>query len=58
MEAAEGKVSREGLRKQLWPQYTSTDFDKGLNKATNRLPDALGDDATNPRFIGTLPPPR
>jgi TolB-like protein/Flp pilus assembly protein TadD len=28
---------------------------RGLNKAINRLRDALGDDAENPRFIETLP---
>jgi TolB-like protein/Tfp pilus assembly protein PilF len=31
------------------------DFDSGLNRAINRLREALGDDAENPRFIETLP---
>jgi DNA-binding winged helix-turn-helix (wHTH) protein len=48
-------VTREELQKRLWPGDVATDFDRGLNKAINRLRDALGDDATNPRFIETLP---
>ena len=31
------------------------DFDRGLNKAINRLREALRDDADKPRFIETLP---
>jgi DNA-binding winged helix-turn-helix (wHTH) protein len=48
-------VTREELQKQLWPGNTFTDFDRGLNKAINRLRDALGDSAETPRFIETLP---
>jgi TolB-like protein/DNA-binding winged helix-turn-helix (wHTH) protein/Flp pilus assembly protein TadD len=48
-------LTREELRKRLWPGDTFVDFDRGLNKAINRLRDALGDDAENPRFIETLP---
>ncbi len=48
-------VTREELRKKLWPAQTFVDFDRGLNKAINRLREALGDDADNPRFIETLP---
>jgi DNA-binding winged helix-turn-helix (wHTH) protein len=48
-------VTREELQKQLWPGNTCTDFDRGLNKAINRLRDALGDSAETPRFIETLP---
>ena len=47
-------VTREELQKRLWPE-TVTDFDRGLNKAINRVREALGDDADNPRFIETLP---
>jgi TolB-like protein/DNA-binding winged helix-turn-helix (wHTH) protein/Tfp pilus assembly protein PilF len=48
-------LTREDLRKRLWPTDTFVDFDRGLNRATNRLRDSLGDEADNPRFIETLP---
>jgi TolB-like protein/Tfp pilus assembly protein PilF len=48
-------VTREELQKRLWPTGTVVDFDRGLNKAINRVREALGDDAENPRFIETLP---
>jgi TolB-like protein/DNA-binding winged helix-turn-helix (wHTH) protein/Tfp pilus assembly protein PilF len=46
-------VTREELRLQLWPQ-TVVDFDHGLNKAINKIRDAIGDSAENPRFIQTV----
>jgi TolB-like protein/DNA-binding winged helix-turn-helix (wHTH) protein len=46
-------VTREELRLRLWPQ-TVVDFDHGLNKAINKIRDALGDSAENPRFIQTV----
>jgi DNA-binding winged helix-turn-helix (wHTH) protein/Tol biopolymer transport system component len=48
-------ITREELQRQLWPSDTFVDFDRGLNKAVNRLRDALGDSADAPRFIETLP---
>jgi TolB-like protein/DNA-binding winged helix-turn-helix (wHTH) protein/tetratricopeptide (TPR) repeat protein len=48
-------VSREHIQKRLWPADTFVDFDRGLNRATNRLRESLGDDAENPRFVETLP---
>jgi len=48
-------LSREDLQKRLWPSDVVVDFDRGLNKAINRLREALGDDADHPRFIETLP---
>ncbi len=47
-------VTREELRSRLWPADTFVDFDHGLNKAINKLREALGDSAENPRFIETL----
>jgi DNA-binding response OmpR family regulator len=41
-------VTREELQKRLWPDDTLVDFDRGLNKAINRLREALGDDAVVP----------
>lgn len=48
-------VTREDLQKRLWPADTFVDFDRGLNKAINRLREALGDSAESPRFIETVP---
>ena len=47
-------VTREELRNKLWPADTFVDFDHGLNKAINKLREALGDSADSPRFIETL----
>lgn len=48
-------VPREELRQRLWPTDTFVDFDHGVNTAINRLREALGDSAENPRFIETVP---
>ena len=48
-------VTREELRKELWPADTFVDFDHSLHNAIARLRDALGDSPTAPRFIETLP---
>ena len=48
-------MTREEIQKRLWPTDTFVDFDRGLNRATNRLRESLGDEADNPRFIETLP---
>src|SRR5216684_2735808 len=48
-------VTREELRSQIWSRDTFVDFDNGLNTAINKLREALGDSADNPRFIETLP---
>ena len=47
-------VTREELQKKLWPADTFVDFDHGLNKAINKIRDALGDSAESPRFIQTV----
>lgn len=48
-------VSRDELRQRLWPSDTFVDFEHGLNAAVNRLREALGDSAEEPRFIETVP---
>lgn len=48
-------VTREELQQKLWASDTFVDFEHGLNKAINRVREALGDDADNPRFVETLP---
>src|SRR2546427_3494210 len=48
-------VAREDLRNRLWPGATAGDFEHGLNAAVNKLRQALGDAADQPRYIETLP---
>jgi TolB-like protein len=48
-------VSREELRQRLWPDGTFVDYEHSLNAAIKRLRRALGDDATHPSFIETIP---
>ena len=47
-------VTREELQKKLWPADTFVDFDHGLNKAVNKIRDALGDSSETPRFVETF----
>jgi len=47
-------VTREDLQKRLWPADTFVDFDHGLNKAINKIREALGDSAESPRFVETV----
>ena len=47
-------VTREELRRRLWPADTFVDFERGLNAAIKRLRDTLGDSAESPRFVETL----
>ena len=47
-------ITREQLRQQLWSADTFVDFDQGLNKAINKIRQALGDSAEHPRFVETL----
>ena len=48
-------VTREELRKRLWPSDTFVDFEVALNSAVSRLRDALGDCAGSPNVIETIP---
>ena len=48
-------VTRDELRKRLWPDDTFVDFEHGLNAAVKRLRDTLGDSADSPRFVETVP---
>src|SRR4029077_11521428 len=48
-------VTREDLQRKLWPADTFVDFDHGLNKAINKIRDALSDSAESPRFVETVP---
>jgi len=48
-------VSREELRARLWHHDTFVDFEQGLNRAVNKLREALCDSAGVPRYIETIP---
>src|SRR3954452_11495415 len=48
-------VAREELRLRLWPEDTFVDFERCLNRAVNKLREALCDSADVPRFVETLP---
>jgi Tol biopolymer transport system component/DNA-binding winged helix-turn-helix (wHTH) protein len=48
-------VTREELKKHLWPDDTFVDFDTGLNTAVRKLRDALSDSSDKPRYIETIP---
>jgi cholera toxin transcriptional activator len=54
LEHAGGVVTREELRQELWPSDTFVDFDHSLNTAINKVREALGDSASNPRYVETL----
>ena len=47
-------VSREEIRKKLWPNDTIVEFDHSINAAIKNLRRALGDSADEPKYIETL----
>lgn len=50
-----GIVTRDEIKKVLWPNDTIVDFDRSINVAMAILRKAVGDTADNPRYIETLP---
>src|ERR1700748_2455389 len=47
-------LTREEISRELWPDGTFVDYEHGVNSAVNRIREALGDTASNPRFVETL----
>lgn len=47
-------VTREEIRKRLWPNGTVVEVSHGINAAVQRLREALGESAENPRYVETL----
>jgi DNA-binding winged helix-turn-helix (wHTH) protein/Tol biopolymer transport system component len=47
-------VTREELRRRIWPEEAYGDFDHAVNVAVGKLRTALGDSAEIPRIIETL----
>jgi TolB-like protein/Flp pilus assembly protein TadD len=48
-------VTREELRKQLWPGNTFVDFEHSLATAIGKIRESLGDSVVSPRFVETVP---
>jgi TolB-like protein/DNA-binding winged helix-turn-helix (wHTH) protein len=48
-------VSREELTHRLWADDVFVDFERNLNNAVSRLREVLGDSATSPHFVETVP---
>lgn len=48
-------VSREDMRRKLWPSDVFVNFESGLNSAVQRLRSVLQDTSLEPRYIETLP---
>jgi DNA-binding winged helix-turn-helix (wHTH) protein/tetratricopeptide (TPR) repeat protein len=48
-------VTREELKRELWPDHVFVDFERGLNVAVQKLRSALQDTAQQARYIETLP---
>ena len=54
VERAGDIVTREELRRRLWPSDTFVDFDHSLNTAINKVRETLGDLASSPRYVETV----
>lgn len=48
-------VSRDDIQQRLWSTETFVDFENSLNKAINKLRQALSDSPDQPTYIETLP---
>jgi len=47
-------VTREEIRRRLWPNDTIVEFEHSISAAMNRLRQALGDSADSPRYVETV----
>ena len=47
-------VTREDIKKKLWPNDTVVEFDHSIHAAINRLRQAFGDSADNPKYVETV----
>src|SRR5438445_3611922 len=47
-------LTREDIRKKLWPNDTIVEFEHSISAAMNRLRQTLGDSADRPHYIETL----
>src|SRR6516162_8909631 len=49
-----GVVTREEIKKRLWPNDTVVEFDHSIQTAISKLRQALGDSADSPKYIETV----
>src|ERR1035438_8008609 len=54
VERSGGLVAREEIQKKLWPNDTVVEFDHSIHTAINKLRQAFGDSAENPKYIETV----
>jgi serine/threonine protein kinase/DNA-binding winged helix-turn-helix (wHTH) protein/tetratricopeptide (TPR) repeat protein len=47
-------VSREEIKKRLWPNDTVVEFDHSIHTAIKKLRQALGDSAESPKYVETV----
>lgn len=55
LEQPDELVTREELRRRLWPADTFVDFEHSINTAIKKVREALEDSGEHPKFIETLP---
>jgi len=55
VERAGDVVTRAELQQRVWSGDTFVDFDRGLNYCIAQIREALGDSASEPKFVETLP---
>ena len=48
-------VSREDIKRELWPDGTFVDFDQSVNFSIKQIRDVLGDSADRPLYLETVP---
>jgi DNA-binding winged helix-turn-helix (wHTH) protein len=48
-------VTRDEVRRHLWPENPDVNFDANVNTTMNKLRQALGDSPENPAYIETIP---
>src|SRR6516225_637726 len=49
-----GVVTRDEIKKRLWPNDTVVEFDHSIHTAISKLRQALGDSGESPRHIETV----
>jgi serine/threonine protein kinase/Tfp pilus assembly protein PilF len=54
LEGAGIVVTRDEIRKRLWPNDTIVEFDHSINAAINKLRLVLGDSAQEPQYVETV----
>src|SRR2546425_4107623 len=47
-------VSRQDIRREIWPHGFRVEFELGINRCIKEIRAALGDDPKNPRYIDTV----